>query len=187
MTYNGLTISDKTALLDAKTRGAEWVARDGHDEYLYAYNVKPIRGILSLRWVPDSGDVSKHTFIKLHTEELQFVKWSDAEPVNIDLALAQIEEMESAEKPKNDGCEFCKHFGKPSAVVWDSHVLKMSGKDVPYKPFIKIELHARKNEAELIATSQGDDNKQNKTTVSIRFCPMCGRNLAIPYTKGETK
>ena len=107
--------------------------------------------------------------------------------VNIDLALAQIEEMESAEKPKNDGCEFCKHFGKPSAVVWDSHVLKMSGKDVPYKPFIKIELHTRKNEAALIATSQGDDNKQNKTTVSIHFCPMCGRSLASPYTEGETK
>jgi hypothetical protein len=93
--------------------------------------------------------------------------------------------MESAEKPIDNGCEFCKHFGKPSSVVWDSHVLKMSGKDAPYKPFIKIELHARKNEAELIATSQGDDNKQNKTTVSIRFCPMCGRNLASPYTEGE--
>ena len=28
MPYNGLKISDKDALLDAKARGAEWVARD---------------------------------------------------------------------------------------------------------------------------------------------------------------
>ena len=30
--YNGLTTADKGALLDAKARGAEWVARDKDDE-----------------------------------------------------------------------------------------------------------------------------------------------------------
>lgn len=94
-TYAGLTISDKPALEDAKARGAEWVAREGNEEGdLFAYRKKPEKDLELSFW--NSVD---ERWIGIENEMLQFIQWSDAEPVNIDLALTQIAEMESAEKP----------------------------------------------------------------------------------------
>ena len=90
--YAELTITDKPALLEAKTNGAEWIARDGHVDYIYAYKNKPFRDVLSLRWI----DKYSRLLIRIKTVNLKWIKWSDVEPVNIDLALAQIAEMESA-------------------------------------------------------------------------------------------
>ena len=98
--YNGLTTADKGALLDAKARGAEWVARD-EDEELVGFRRKPKRYI-DMESTSDHWErtESENYFIAMPNDEpLQFIQWSDAEPVNIDLALAQIAEMESAEKP----------------------------------------------------------------------------------------
>ena len=96
MTYAGLTTADKPALLDAKARGAEWVARD-EDEELVGFRRKPKRYI-DMESTSDHWErtESENYFITMPSDEpLQFIQWSDAEPVNIDLALAQIAEMES--------------------------------------------------------------------------------------------
>ena len=87
MTYAGLTISDKPALLDAKARGAEWVARDTNMD-LYGYAVEPIKDSVYGWTTPFTGNV-----ITINSELLKFV--DPNENVNIDLALAQIAEMES--------------------------------------------------------------------------------------------
>lgn len=75
------------------------------------------------------------------------------------------------------GCEYCKHHARPSEVIWDAHCLKIVGEDKPNIPFIKLSLYTRKNEAELIALSQGADNKQNAVTIPVKFCLNCGRKL----------
>lgn len=93
MTYAGLTISDKPALLDAKARGAEWVARD-EDGTLCGYERKPSK-LIAVWGV--NGE-----FCVLTETDLVFVSYLDTEPVNIDLALAQIAEMERAEKPQEE-------------------------------------------------------------------------------------
>ena len=82
--YAGLTISDKPALLDAKARGANWVARDRSGR-LYVYVNKPHKGMfLTDEWVMGRTNFVYGT----DDASLQFIKWSDAEPVNVDLALA---------------------------------------------------------------------------------------------------
>lgn len=98
--YNGLTTADKGALLDAKARGAEWVARDSEDQAneLMAYYCKPKKHSELGVWLVDQDDILRSS-IFLFVNDMPFVQWSDAEPVNIDLAIAQIAEMESAEKP----------------------------------------------------------------------------------------
>ncbi|MEN6635995.1 MAG: hypothetical protein ABFC56_09100 [Clostridiaceae bacterium] len=96
MTYAGLTTADKPALLDAKARGAEWVARD-EDEELVGFRRKPKRYI-DMESTSDHWErtESENYFIAMPNDEpLQFIQWSDPDPVNIDLALAQIAEMES--------------------------------------------------------------------------------------------
>jgi len=85
--YNGLTTADKPALMDAKENGADWIARD-ENGMLCGYATKPSKCNSTREWYTDDG-------FELITKFLEFVKWSDAEPVNIDLALAQIAEMES--------------------------------------------------------------------------------------------
>ena len=98
--YAGLTTADKGALLDAKARGAEWVARD-EDEELVGFRRKPKRYI-DMESTSDHWErtESENYFIAMPNDEpLQFIQWSDPDPVNIGLALAQIAEMESAEKP----------------------------------------------------------------------------------------
>ena len=85
--YNGLTTADKGALLDAKARGAEWVARDTNND-LYGYAVEPIDDIDYGWTTPFIGNV-----ITINAESMKFVALH--EKINIDLALAQIAEMES--------------------------------------------------------------------------------------------
>jgi len=96
MTYAGLTIADKPALLDAKARGAEWVARDSEDQAneLMAYYCKPNKHLELSVWIVDQDDILRSS-VFLSVNDMPFVQWSDAEPVNIDLALTQIAEMES--------------------------------------------------------------------------------------------
>lgn len=91
MTYAGLTISDKPALMDAKALGAKWVARD-KDTSLFGYVNKPKKLTRSRIW----KYCGEHDWVRLIDSTLPFIQWSDAEPVNIDLAIAQIAEMESA-------------------------------------------------------------------------------------------
>lgn len=95
MTYPLLTIDDEPALLDAKARGAEWVARD-KNAMLCGYATKPEKRDEAGEWYSDDG------FALASYKWLRFVKWKNPEPVNIDLALAQIAEMERAEKPQEE-------------------------------------------------------------------------------------
>lgn len=90
--YNGLTTADKGALLDAKARGAEWVARDKNGEIAW-FKSKPEKYKHNDWWI----NTNCGEFAELDNQKsLPFIQWSDAEPVNIDLALAQIAEMEKA-------------------------------------------------------------------------------------------
>lgn len=92
--YNGLTTADKGALLDAQKFGARWIARDWNNCICGYYNR------------PNKTDMRVWSWTGLmhgmNEKSLEFVKWEDAEPVNIDLALAQIAEMERAEKPQEE-------------------------------------------------------------------------------------
>ena len=87
--YPGLTTADNGTLLDAKAKGAEWIARD-EIGMICGYATKPSKYNKTGEWYTDDG-------FELITKFLKFVKWSDTEPVNIDLAIAQIAEMESTE------------------------------------------------------------------------------------------
>lgn len=88
--YKGLTPEDKPELDDAKARGAEWVANDA-DGSTYWYTDKPVRlDNYPGRWDNPTGEYGrvKHD-----------LKIGYDEPVNINLALAQIAEMEAERKP----------------------------------------------------------------------------------------
>lgn len=100
MTYAGLTTADKPALLDAKARGAEWVAREKNGA-LWGHKSKPRRmAVHETRYETWSSDGSVlGGIVDVENSNLRFIQWSDAEPVNIDLALAQIAEMETAQTP----------------------------------------------------------------------------------------
>ena len=100
MTYAGLTTADKGTLLDVKARGAEWIAAD-QDATIWAYYSKPYKRAGSNGWGSDGIGFA------IGVANENNLSFSDPEPVNIDLALAQIAEMESAEKL--DGCEYCAH------------------------------------------------------------------------------
>ena len=90
MTYPLLTTADKGALLDAQKYG-KWIAKDASGT-LYAYRNKPVKKLLMGEWYD-------MTWVALNWIYISFIHWEDAEPVNIDLALAQIAEMETAQTP----------------------------------------------------------------------------------------
>ena len=93
MTYAGLKITDKPALLDAKANGAEWVARDANF-IVYGFVSEPVKSRMGWKEKDKYGAVYVGT-----GDTLPFVKTMSDKPYNIDLALAQIAEMERAEKP----------------------------------------------------------------------------------------
>ena len=103
MTYAGLTTADKGALLDAKARGAEWVAREKNGA-LWGYKSKPRKmAVHETRYETWSSDGSVlGGIVDVEDGNLRFIQWNDAEPVNIDLALAQIAKMEMDRKTIDD-------------------------------------------------------------------------------------
>ena len=163
--YNGLTTADKGALLDAKARGAKWAARDKDDE-LVGFRLKPQKYVdMELNSDHWERTESENYFIAMPNDDpLQFIQWSDAEPVNIDLALAQIAEMESAEKPK--GCSFCCYTEYPDATLY---------------PRDRSEFYAGRSRQ--VRVDDFDEDELNE----VSYCPNCGRNLNSPYTEGATK
>ena len=92
MTYAGLTTADKGTLLDVKARGAEWIAAD-QDATIWAYYSKPYKRAGSNGWGSDGIGFA------IGVANENNLSFSDPEPVNIDLALAQIAEMETAQTP----------------------------------------------------------------------------------------
>lgn len=159
MTYAGLTTADKGALMDAKAIGAEWVARDQYHNRIWGYKDKPTK--YENMWAID-GDNPPFGSIDVGKTEFDFVQWSDTEPVNIDLALAQIAEMESAEKPK--GCSFCCYTEYPDATLY---------------PRDRSEFYAGRSRQ--VRVDDFDEDELNE----VSYCPNCGRNLNSPYTEGE--
>ena len=102
MTYAGLKITDKPALLDAKENGAEWIARDANF-VVYGFVSEPVKSRMGWKEKDKYGAVYAGT-----GDTLPFVKTMSDKPYNIDLALAQIAEMERAEKP-NEKCPICEY------------------------------------------------------------------------------
>ena len=159
--YNGLTTADKGALLGAKARGAEWVARD-EDGQICEYQYKPVKFISKI-W--KQGWWSRYGVphsLMFDGEVLPFVKWSDTEPVNIDLALAQIAEMESAEKP----------------LTWNERINQMTVEEkakallVRTSPYMVYEYYALDGKRFI----DRDDAIEHNMNL-----------LNSPYTEGETK
>ena len=115
--YAGLTTADKGALLDAKARGAEWVARD-KNIVLGGFKHEPTRKTIMLPNGTSStttwNDEVEDFWIELNDCDLSFVTWSLG-AVNIDLALAQIAEMESAENPST-----------PTPLTWNERINQMT-------------------------------------------------------------
>ena len=156
--YAGLTTADKGALLDAKARGAEWVARDTNND-LYGYAVEPIDDIDYGWTTPFIGNV-----ITINAESMKFVALH--EKINIDLALAQIAEMESAlpdHAPRHEQPMTLNDWLNGATVeekakwLYDMDVCRVSS--------ISIE-----------------------ECNSYRHCTDCMRNLLnSPYTEGATK
>jgi len=94
--YAGLRIEDEAALLDAKAKGAEWVARDQNGQ-LMCYSVKPVKNT-SIRsgmgmWIYEN--TTPFLFL-INDNKLKFIQWSDPEPVNIAAAIAQIKARSAA-------------------------------------------------------------------------------------------
>lgn len=87
--YNGLTIADKDALLDAQQYGAQYIARDASG-IVYGYQRKPIRKPCVYEWYEMTWQAIGQK------DDFSFVHWEDTEPIHIPTALAQIAEMESA-------------------------------------------------------------------------------------------
>ena len=96
--YAGLTNADKGALLDAKARGAEWVARD-KNIVLGGFKHEPTRKTIMLPNGTSStttwNDEVEDFWIELNDCDLSFVTWSLG-VVNVNLALAQIAYLNSA-------------------------------------------------------------------------------------------
>lgn len=111
--YNGLTIADKPELLDAQANGAEWVIAQWGGK-AFGYKEKPKREEITdeccygsyFEWSAQDGDYE----IELGSMPHPLVSYQNTEPVNIDIALAQIAEMESkqkellSEKASEKGC-----------------------------------------------------------------------------------
>ena len=134
MTYAGLTISDKPALLEAQKNG--------------------------------------HTYIYLNHDGFRTV-------YNVNLALAQIAEMESAEK-NPIGCEYCSGI---ETVIRESAYGKFYLlKDAIGGWCVKVN-HTKCPPFGGCALKDMIINHLCK----IKFCPMCGRDLNSPYTEGEKK
>ena len=136
MTYAGLTTADKGALLDAKARGAEWVARDEFMGEINGFIGMPRRERADKYWLQPTGTRWSQT-IPIDKENLQFVQWENPEPVNIDLALAQIAEMESkqkellSEKASEKGC-----------LTWNERINQMT---VEEKAWYFVYYHEQSN------------------------------------------
>lgn len=165
-TYAGLTISDKPALLDAKARGAEWVARDQRGNRLWIFEKEPKK--LVTLWACDPDYTAMHA-MEIDSALLPFIKWSDAEPVNIDIALAQIAEMESAAgNPVTD----IPVSEKP--LTWNERINQMTLEEKA------IWLY----NMDVCRVSSISIEECN----SFRHCVECMKSmLASPYTEGEKK
>lgn len=158
--YAGLTISDKPALLDVKARGAEWIARDKNG-MICGYASKPTKRTEDGEWYTDDG------FELEKANKLRFVKWTNPAPVNIDLALAQIAEMESkennalSEKASEKGC-----------MTWNERINQMTVEE-------KVEWL---NCTEFCRVTDIPIEECN----SYKDCKECMRAfLNSPYTEGE--
>jgi len=176
MTYAGLTISDKPALLDAKARGAEWVANDA-DGSTYWYTDEPVRLVGHIgKWDNPTGEYGrvKHD-LKIGYEHA----------VNIDLALAQIAEMESEEEFNKQYREMLNNASIPTGInIYDV----MERKPMTWNERINqmtVEEKAKwLYDLDVCRVSSISIDECN----SYRHCTECMRNmLNSPYMEGATK
>ena len=163
MTYAGLTITDKPALLDAKARGAEWVARDTNND-LYGYAVEPIDDIDYGWTTPFIGNV-----ITINAESMKFVALH--EKINIDLALAQIAEMES--KTETILGYPIEHLQKIAAIMQTTHITPEQVRECAdnFTLCVTLTMNALKEHMDKSMTEHIENQQA----------------LYSPYTEGETK
>ena len=92
--HNGLKMSYKPALMDAKARGVGWIVRD-KTGVAWGCDIRPVKtGSEEPCWDQRNG-----ICIVFGYDSFKFVNSDDTEPVYIPTALAQIAEMERAQKP----------------------------------------------------------------------------------------
>lgn len=166
--YAGLTTADKGALLDAKARGAEWAARDKDDE-LVGFRLKPQKyedmELNSDHW--ERTRAGNYFIVMPSDEPLQFIQWSDTEPVNIDLALAQIAEMELTTNS--------------TPLTWNERINQMTARQrADFAPtFAHIVERARRYTSKRCRNRMW--NAESMMSVYIE------KWLNSPYTEGATK
>ena len=97
--YAGLTTADKGALLDAKARGAEWVARE-YKGMVCGFSCEPTINSYG-QWMGSGKFMIGYMSVLKFVEPLY-------NPVNIDIALAQIAEMKSKTE-MNEKCPICEY------------------------------------------------------------------------------
>lgn len=95
MKYEGLSIYDKPALIDAKGDGANWIAREWN-RTLWGFVDKPEKA--DDDWFSTWINTSNQNKLILDDDELHFISWNDNEPVHIDSALDQIADMEDEQR-----------------------------------------------------------------------------------------
>lgn len=170
--YNGLTTADKPALMDAKARGAEWVARD-ENQAVNGWKEKPSKQCYAWR----DGEV--YFYIGCG-DTLRFIRWSDTEPVNIDLAFAQIAEMENKQNAKE--------HEQSAQEILDEYFAEQDKKPLTWNERIN-----QMTVDEKVTLFQHDDcfiYKLTGTAYCDRHlgCEECTKQfLNSPYTEGETK
>lgn len=166
MTYNGLTIADKPALEDAQSVGMEWAAR-APSGALFGFENEPLK-VCEYRDRYWSGN-GKEIGYRLCDLDLQFIKWSDRDPVHIPTALAQIAEMEIkqkellSEKAIEKGC-----------LTWSERINQMTVEEKAIFLTTNVQIDC---EGFCKAHKTGCDNECK--------CHMA-EFLNSPYTEGET-
>ena len=172
MTYAGLTTADKLALLDAKKNGALWIARD-EDGAICGHQEKPEKsysnGFYGNHWKTSYPFLKVVGFELDQYCDLRFVQWIDSEPVNIDLALAQIAEMESETMTNAD------HW----IDIWKNDVLLMA------RMFV-YEQKSESGDFEYLVS----DPDGTEIALMDSYCEAIKRAVKFlhsPYTEGETK
>lgn len=175
--YNGLTAADKMVMLKAMKFGAKWLARDWTGQ-LYGYSVKPRKDDEFKKWTSSGG----YMFL-VKDKYIRLADWSDTEPVNIDLALAQIAKMDSKENKL-----LSEKASEKPCMTWNERINQMT---VEEKADVALNLNLcagelRKpydlcDEKYLYASGMQHNGR-------FHDCRQCWIDkLNSPYTEGETK
>ena len=74
-------------------------------------------------------------------------------------------------------CECCKEWGDRHSILQSVHTLYKAGAANKGDPYLVIELHSGGEKEPYISCESASENKVNRGSINIKFCPMCGELL----------